>query len=80
MSQVLQGKDGHLSFIPIGSSHINEVDFDPATQYLEVTFDDLQRYRYLAVPLAVFYDFAAAGSAGSFFYRHVRSRYAELSV
>lgn len=67
-------------FVPIGSSHINEVSYDAQTQYLDITFDDLQQYRYLSVPQSIFEGLRHSESPGKFFYRHIRDRYSSQLI
>jgi len=59
------------------SSHIGQVDFDESTDTLTIEFTDGRTYDYLNVPAQVARQFQAAGSAGQFFHRHIRGRYAE---
>lgn len=64
------------------SQNINSFSYEPATQELTVEFQDLQVYRYLSVPQMVFDDLrklvAQGGSVGSYFYRNIRSVYANI--
>lgn len=67
--------NGPETFIPVGSSHISQVTFDPDTDTLTVEFDDGSEYDYLNVPRAVYRAFTQAGSAGQFFHRQIKNRY-----
>lgn len=59
-----------------GSSNIEAITFDPDTDTLTVEFRDGSSYDYLNVPVQVYRAFQRAGSAGEFFYRQIRNRYA----
>lgn len=59
-----------------GSSHIGQVTFDDATDTLTIEFADGASYDYMNVPAAVARDFRNAPSAGAFFARQIKSRYA----
>lgn len=60
------------TFIP-RSSNIESATYDGDTQELTVTFVSGDTYRYTSVPESVWHGFKHAGSAGSFFYRQIRS-------
>ena len=68
------------TFIPRGSSNIGSVSYDPDSQKLSVTFVSGDTYDYFNVPQSIYSGFTAAGSAGQFFYRQVRDRYAYEQV
>lgn len=59
-----------------GSSNLLQVAYDDATRELEVAFANGSIYVYSGVPPETFAGFRSAGSAGSYFYRAVKSRYA----
>lgn len=63
------------SFRP-ASSHIAQVDWDGDTDTLTIEFTDGRSYDYMNVPGAVFREFQASGSAGQFFNRQIKQRYA----
>jgi hypothetical protein len=69
--------------LSVPSSNIAKVSYDSTSQDLTVEFQDLQVYRYLSVPQMVFDDMKRmiqqGGSVGSYFYRHVRSVYANIA-
>lgn len=58
------------------SSHIAQVTFDDATDTLTIEFVDGNQYDYMNVPASVSRDFRNASSAGQFFNRQIKSRYA----
>jgi len=58
------------------SSHIGQVQFDENTDTLTVEFSDGRIYDYMNVPASVARSFQAAGSAGAFFARQIKGRFA----
>lgn len=64
-----------LSFSP-ASSTIEQVDFDGDTDTLTITFNGGRLYDYFNVPRSVVAAMQAAGSAGQFFARQIKGRYA----
>lgn len=62
--------------VRVNSSHIDTVAFDPDTDTLTVTFASGESYDYMNVPPQVYRAFTAAGSAGQYFQRHIKGRYA----
>lgn len=71
---------------PVTSSNLRAIGYDPATETLEVEFTAKSpggvgaRWRYAAVPPAVFEQFRTAESVGSFFAREVRPRFTAARV
>lgn len=66
--------------IPVDSSSIAEVGYDPASSTLEVVFREGGVYRYFGVPAAVFSEFMAADSKGRYFVAEIRNRYGFVRV
>jgi hypothetical protein len=64
------------SILKVNSSNISSIAFDPETDTLTVEFTNGDSYDYMNVPPQVYRAFGAAGSAGAYFYRHIRGRYA----
>lgn len=62
------------------SSNLAEVSYDSESQTMTITFQDGRSYEYYQVPVTVFQGIQHAPSAGSYFYRQVRGRYAEAEV
>lgn len=59
-----------------GSSNLLQVAYDDESKTLEVAFTNGEIYVYIHVPKETFDGFKSAGSAGSYFHRHVKNRYA----
>lgn len=67
------------TFIP-RSSNLVEVEYDSDTQTMDITFQDGRAWRYTTVPLGVFQGIQNAPSAGSYFWRQIRSRFPEEEI
>jgi hypothetical protein len=64
-----------MNRIPVRSTNIAEVGYDPLENRLEIRFRGGRTYEYLNVPLHVFEGLLHASSKGSYFYRRIRGRY-----
>lgn len=62
------------------SSNILAVEYDTETREMRVTFQDTAIYAYSQVPEEVYDAFSRAPSAGSYFWRMIRNRYAYRQV
>lgn len=61
--------------IPMKSSNIAAIAYDPDTKTLEVEFTNGNRYQYEGVSPATFAAFQSAPSAGTFFHANVRAQF-----
>ena len=59
-----------------GSSNLASASYDPDVENLTVTFQSGDVYTYYNVPASVYRGLTLASSAGSYFYRSIRQRYA----
>lgn len=59
-----------------GSSNLASGSYDDETQELTVEFRSGETYAYRNVPQGIWAGLKGAGSAGSYFHRQVRSRFA----
>lgn len=64
------------TYEPVGSSHIMQVAYDSESREMEIAFADGSIYVYSAVPPETFIGFREAGSAGQYFHRAVKNRFA----
>lgn len=64
-----------MAAIPVSSSMIASVGYDPETSVLEVTFSNGRTYEYEGVPSHVFDGMIHASSVGRFFIDNVRDIY-----
>jgi hypothetical protein len=63
------------------SSAVRDIDYDPSTETLWVTFvPTAKRYAYRPVPPDVYEDFIHAPSQGLFFNRLIRDQYDFVEV
>lgn len=56
-----------MNRVPVESSNLSEVGYDPATKILEIAFTRGGVYQYFAVPDSVHQDLMAATSIGRYF-------------
>ncbi|MET0967427.1 MAG: KTSC domain-containing protein [Nakamurella sp.] len=63
-----------LRRLPVESTSLASVGFDPATNQLEIEFRDGGVYRY-AVPRRIHQELMSADSLGAFFARRIRHHY-----
>lgn len=68
------------TFEPVGSSHIQRAVYDKESEDLTLTFSDGSQYTYRNVPQSTYRGLTLAGSAGSYFHRHIRSRFMSEQV
>jgi hypothetical protein len=64
-----------ITRIPVSSSNLAEVGYDPETQTLEVQFVSGTEGHYEGVPQAQYDALMAAQSKGSYFHHNIRDRY-----
>jgi KTSC domain-containing protein len=64
-----------MEMIPVSSSNIASIGYDPERKELEVAFKGGATYRYHGVEEDTFLGLKNAKSAGGFFHLHVISRY-----
>ena len=59
--------------IPVQSSNLASVGYDPASQTLEIEFLRSGTYQYFGVPPDVFEGLLNAGSKGSYFHTYIKN-------
>jgi hypothetical protein len=64
----------------IGSSILKEIDYDEASQELEITFVTGRTYRYSKVPQEIYHTLMSAASKGAFFNSHIRDAFPYRAV
>jgi len=69
ISTILSGR------IPVDSSNLASVGYNPWTGVLEIEFHGRRVYQYFGVPFAVYLDLMAADSHGKYFYVNIRDQY-----
>ncbi len=69
------------TFLPRSSENIAQVDYDSDEQKMTITFkSDGRAYEYSSVPQALFLGIQNAPSAGSYFFRQIRGRFADTEI
>jgi hypothetical protein len=66
--------------VPVSSTNIASIGYDPSTQILEVEFLSGGIYQYFGVPDYIYESFLNAGSKGSFFHEQIRNVYAYVRI
>jgi hypothetical protein len=61
--------------IPVNSSQLQSVGYEPSTNTLEVEFTDGAIYQYAQVPLHIYEELISADSKGNFFHDYIRPQY-----
>lgn len=61
-----------MEHIPVKSSNIESVGYDPDTRVMEVAFKSSGKYRYTDVSPEKHAAFVGADSAGKYFHQHIR--------
>lgn len=66
--------------VPVSSSNLASVGYDPTSLTLEVEFQNGSIYQYFGVPAHVFQELLNASSKGSYFYQAIRNVYSYSRV
>ena len=61
--------------IPVSSSNLMSVDYNPLTQTLTVQFHGGRVYEYYGVPQNIFDGLISAASKGRFHHRYIKNSY-----
>jgi hypothetical protein len=61
--------------IPVDSSNVAAIGYDPATATLEVEFKDGSVYEYFDVSEIIYESFLASDSKGRFLHQQIRDKY-----
>ncbi len=64
-----------MDFVPVESSMITAVGYDPTSQELEIEFRSGRIYRYIGVPVEVYEGLLAAESKGQYMHAYVLDVY-----
>ena len=66
--------------IPVASSNISSVGYDPTSSILEVEFNSGSIYQYLNVPQTEYEGLMNAGSKGRYLNRNIKGCYEDIKV
>lgn len=61
--------------VPVSSSNLRSIGYDPESQTLEIEFNSGGTYQYFGVPATEYEALMAAGSHGTYFQANIRNRY-----
>lgn len=64
-----------MQMIPVSSSAIGTVGYDPATMRMQIRFQQGRTYTFCRVPQHVFDGLLGAGSKGRYYDDYIRDRY-----
>lgn len=64
-----------MQMIPVRSSAIEAVGYDPDTRRMRISFKQGRTYDFCGVPPDVYQGLMSAGSIGSYYDRIIRDRY-----
>lgn len=64
-----------MQLLPLDSTGLDRVGYDPSNQVLLVVFRDRSSYHYYGVPSAVFENLRLAASKGAYFNHSIRGVY-----
>ncbi len=64
-----------MNMIPVRSSALQAIGYDPATQRMKIKFQQGQTYDFCRVPEQVFNALLNAPSKGDYYNNHIRDRY-----
>lgn len=63
------------NMIPVSSSNLSAVGYDPATETLTIAFNDGGLYEYYNVPQRIYEGLMNSPSKGQYFHRFIRDSY-----
>lgn len=61
--------------VPVSSSNISSVGYDPKTQILEIEFHGGRLYHYYNVPLEIYEGLMSASSHGKYLHQNIIDHY-----
>lgn len=64
-----------MNRVPVNSSNILEIGYDPSTQTLEILFKNGNIYQYFDVPQNVHDSLISASSMGQFLSKEIKGNY-----
>lgn len=69
-----------MNRVPVSSSNIAQIGYEPDSQILEIEFLNGWVYQYSSVPPNVFDEIMAASSKGRYFSVYIKDRYPTARV
>ena len=74
------GRCVDINRIPVSSSDLRSVGYNPESQTLEIEFRSGGVYRYSGVPESVYRSLMAASSHGKYFHEHIKDNYIAMRI
>jgi len=74
------GAAAKAEFVPVESSIIETVKYEPSTKVLTIEFDTGSVYDYADVPAKAYDDLLKADSKGKFFHAEIKDKYKDTKV
>lgn len=69
-----------MNRIPVASSNLKSVGYDPTNKILEVEFHDLSVYHYTNVPQSIYNNLMSASSHGSYLAQYIKGVYPHQKI
>lgn len=69
-----------MNRVPVTSSSVASVGYDPNTMTLEVEFSNGAVYQYFDVPETLYHDLMGASSVGTYLNQHIKGSYRYAQV
>ena len=66
--------------VPVSSTNIRSIGYDPDESLLEIEFHKGGVYQYLGVPQVEYDQLMGAGSKGSYFHANIKGRFTTQKV
>lgn len=66
--------------IPVSSSNVGSIGFEPSTSTLEVEFNNGRIYQYYGVPEHVYEEFIQAASKGTYLNHNIKGTYSFTQI
>lgn len=66
--------------VPVDSSYVKSIGYDPASQVMHVEFDGGKVFHYDGVPQQAHQAFRNADSVGKHFYNHIKGKFGHKEV
>lgn len=64
-----------MQMIPVSSSAMNAIGYDPQTRMMKIQFEQNETYDFCGVPQHIFDGLRNARSKGTYYNDHIRDRY-----
>lgn len=69
-----------ITSMKVSSTNISDINYDPQSETMSITFNNGSAYNYLSVPEGVYMRLMSAPSKGEYFAQYIRGRFATTKV